>query len=80
MVAMLMAIKIKPLEEGGYLATCLPRFAWRRQANEELQGLVARGRTVAEAMEIAQDVARKPHITPSLTDGNTGLEGRISYA
>lgn len=41
-------IKIEPLEEGGYLAT-----------SDELQGLVAQGRTVAEAMEIAQDVAKK---------------------
>ena len=69
MAEILMAIKIEPLEEGGYLAT-----------NDELPGLVALGRTVAEAMEIAQDVARKPHITPSPTDGNTGLEGRIPYA
>jgi hypothetical protein len=59
MAAMLMAIKIEPLEEGSYLATCLPRFAWRRQASEELQGLVARGCTVAEAMEIAQNLAHK---------------------
>jgi predicted RNase H-like HicB family nuclease len=41
-------IKIEPLEEGGYLAT-----------SDELQGLVAQGRTVAETMEIAQDVAKK---------------------
>ena len=41
-------ITIKPLEEGGYLAT-----------STALQGLVAEGRSVAEAVEIAQDVARK---------------------
>lgn len=41
-------IQIEPLEEGGYLAT-----------SDDLQGLVAQGRTVAETMEIAQDVARK---------------------
>ena len=41
-------IRIEPLEEGGYLAT-----------SSDLQGLVAQGRTVAETLEIAQDVARK---------------------
>ena len=44
----LLAIHIEALPEGGFLAT-----------SEELPGLVAQGRTVAETMEIAQDVARK---------------------
>ena len=44
----LVKIEIEPLEEGGYLAT-----------SKELQGLVAQGRTLAETMEIAQDVARR---------------------
>jgi antitoxin HicB len=44
----LLSIKIEELEEGGYLAT-----------SDTLQGLVAQGRTIAETMEIAQDVARK---------------------
>lgn len=44
----LIAITIEPLEEGGYLAT-----------SAVLQGLVAQGRTIAETIEIAQDVARK---------------------
>lgn len=44
----LIDIKIEPLAEGGYLAT-----------SDELQGLIAQGRTVAETIEIAQDVARK---------------------
>ena len=44
----LLSIKIERLEEGGYLAT-----------SDEIQGLVAQGRTIAETMEIAQDVARK---------------------
>ena len=44
----LIDIQIEPLEEGGYLAT-----------SEELHELIAQGRTVAETMEIAQDVARK---------------------
>ncbi|MBU0512236.1 MAG: type II toxin-antitoxin system HicB family antitoxin [Chloroflexi bacterium] len=41
-------ICIEPLDEGGYLAT-----------SDDLQGLIAQGRTIAETMEIAQDVARK---------------------
>lgn len=44
----LISVKIEKLEEDGYLATsdCLPE-------------LLAQGRTIAETMEIAQDVARK---------------------
>ncbi|MBH8577737.1 DUF1902 domain-containing protein [Nostocaceae cyanobacterium CENA369] len=41
-------IHIEKLPEGVYLAT-----------SDELQGLVAQGRTVAETLEIARDVARK---------------------
>lgn len=41
-------IEIEPLEEGGFLAT-----------SSVLQRFLAQGRTVAETMEIAQDVARK---------------------
>ena len=41
-------ILIKKLPDGVYLAT-----------SDELQGLVAQGRTVAETLEIARDVARK---------------------
>ena len=41
-------IRIEPLEEGGFLAT-----------SDDLPGLVAQGRTRAETLEIAQDVARK---------------------
>jgi len=44
----LISIKIEKLEEGGYLAT-----------SDTLQGLVAEGKTLAETMEIAQDVAEK---------------------
>ena len=44
----MLRIQIEPLAEGGYLAT-----------SEDLDGLIAQGRTVAETMEIAQDVARK---------------------
>jgi len=41
-------VRIEDLPEGLYLAT-----------SDELQGLVAQGRTVAEALDIARDVARK---------------------
>ena len=42
----LVSIKIEKLEEGVYLAT-----------SDNLQSLVAQGRTIGETMEIAQDVA-----------------------
>ena len=41
-------IQIEELPEGLFLAT-----------SDELAGLVAQGRTVAEALEIARDVARR---------------------
>lgn len=43
-----LTVQIEPLEEGGFLAT-----------SKDLQGLIAEGRTIAETLEIAQDVARK---------------------
>lgn len=56
-------IHVELLPEGVYLAM-----------SDELSGLVAQGRTVAEALEIARDVARKliearreretPHTSP----------------
>ncbi len=48
MSEVLLAIHLEELPEGGFLVT-----------SDELPGLVAQGRTAAEAMEIAQDVARK---------------------
>ncbi len=41
-------IQLESLREGAFLAT-----------SDELPGLVAQGRTVAETLEIARDVARK---------------------
>lgn len=41
-------LHVERLPEGGYLAT-----------SEAIQGLVAQGRTMAETLEIARDVARK---------------------
>jgi len=48
MTEFLIPIQIEPLEEGGFLAT-----------SGTLQGLIAQGRTMAETMKIAQDVAKK---------------------
>ncbi len=41
-------VKVEKLPEGMYLAT-----------SDEIQGLVAQGRTIAETLEIARDVAKK---------------------
>ncbi len=41
-------LHVEKLPEGLYLAT-----------SEDVQGLVAQGRTVSETMEIAKDIARK---------------------
>lgn len=41
-------LEIEPLPEGGFVAT-----------SRAVQGLVAQGRTLAETVEIARDVARK---------------------
>ncbi len=46
MKEVLVNIHIEPLAEGGFLAT-----------SNDIPGLVAQGRTVAETLEIAQDVA-----------------------
>lgn len=62
----LVSIKIEKLEEGVYLAT-----------SDTLQGLVAQGRTIAETMEIAQDVAKKlieSNPCANLTRSYPGLE------
>ncbi|MDP2936781.1 MAG: type II toxin-antitoxin system HicB family antitoxin, partial [Dehalococcoidia bacterium] len=48
MKELLVAIHREELSERGFLVT-----------SDELPGLVAQGRTVAETLEIAQDVARK---------------------
>jgi antitoxin HicB len=48
MTERLIKLHIEKLPEGFYLAT-----------SEDLPGLLAQGRTLAETLEIAQDVARK---------------------
>lgn len=50
-------IHIEKLPEGFYLAT-----------SDNLQGLVAQGRTIAETIEIARDVAKK--LLEAQTDEN----------
>jgi predicted RNase H-like HicB family nuclease len=52
-------IHVEKLPEGVYLAT-----------SEDIPGLVAQGRTVTEALEIARDVARK------LMDARAERQGR----
>lgn len=41
-------VHIEVLDEGGFLAT-----------SEDIQGLIAQGRTVQETLDIAKDVARR---------------------
>ncbi|MGB7758629.1 MAG: type II toxin-antitoxin system HicB family antitoxin [Bryobacteraceae bacterium] len=55
-------IQIEELPEGVYLAT-----------SDEMPGLVAQGRTVAEALDIARDVARK------LVEARREREGDIAF-
>ncbi|HVT31656.1 MAG TPA: hypothetical protein VHE32_03365 [Rhodanobacteraceae bacterium] len=53
-------VHIEKLPEGVYLAT-----------SEDVQGLVAQGRTVAETLEIARDVAKKRIEAQDERDGTT---------
>lgn len=57
-------IKVEKLEEGTYLAL-----------SDDLPGLLAEGRSYQEALEIAQDVARK--IIESYLDHNDPLPDKI---
>lgn len=65
MAEYLIPITIEPLEEGGYLAT-----------SQTIQGLIAQGRTIAETLEIAQDVARK--IVESCIEHNDPLPKELT--
>ncbi|MBW2635457.1 MAG: DUF1902 domain-containing protein, partial [Deltaproteobacteria bacterium] len=56
-------IHIEKLPEGVYLAT-----------SDDVQGLVAQGRTATEALEIARDVARK------LIEARTQRSGGLNLA
>jgi len=44
----IISLHIEKLPEGAYLAT-----------SDDIQGLIAQGRTISEVMEIARDVARR---------------------
>lgn len=57
-------IHIEKLPEGVYLATA-----------DDVQGLVAQGRTATEALEIARDVARKLIEARAQRSGNVNLAG-----
>ena len=62
-------IKIKKLPEGVYLAT-----------SEDIQGLVAQGRTVEETLEIARDVAKKLIEAQERTDFSaTNIKDHFEY-
>ena len=68
-------LHIEPLDEGGFLAT-----------SPDVPGLVAEGRSITEAVEIAQGLARKiaesciehgdplPSALESLSEENTGVD------
>ncbi|HUT09251.1 MAG TPA: type II toxin-antitoxin system HicB family antitoxin [Thermoguttaceae bacterium] len=58
-------LHIEPLDEGGYLATSL-----------DVPGLVAEGRSIVEAVEIAQGLARK--IAESCLDHGDPLPPALS--
>lgn len=53
-------LHIEKLPEGVYLAT-----------SDEVQGLIAQGRTIQETIEIARDVAKK--LIEAQSDGSVGL-------
>lgn len=59
-------IHIEKLPEGLYLAT-----------SEAIQGLIAQGRTIAETLEIAKDVAKK--LIEAQTENNYQLESVDDY-
>lgn len=61
----LINLEIESLPEGGYLATSV-----------DLPGLVAQGRTMAECVEIAQDVARK--LVDSYLERNEPLPAKLT--
>jgi len=58
-------VHIEPLDEGGYLAT-----------SPDVPGLVAEGRSIVEAVEIAQGLARK--IAESCLDHGDPLPPALS--
>jgi predicted RNase H-like HicB family nuclease len=63
----IISINIRKLDEGGYLAT-----------SDSIRGLVAQGRTIAETIEIAQDVARK--LIESYVEHGDPLPGHMAVS
>lgn len=63
----IVTLHIEKLPEGVYLAT-----------SDDIQGLVAQGRTIQETLEIARDVAKKLLEARSVTDEATA--GRLPEA
>ncbi len=61
-------IHIEKLPEGVYLAT-----------SEDIQGLVAQGRTAIEALEIARDVARKLIEAQAESAGGSAISNSFDY-
>ena len=64
-------VHVEKLPEGVYLAT-----------SDELQGLVAQGRTVTETLEIARDVAKKlleARAERAAVEESAGLEEAFDY-
>jgi len=62
----LISLEIERLPEGQYLAT-----------SSDLPGLVAQGRTIAECIEIAQDVARK--LVESYVERGDALPAKLQH-
>ena len=60
-------LQVEPLDEGGYVAT-----------SRDFPGLVAQGRTLAETVEIAQDVARR--LVESHIEHGDALPSRVRAA
>jgi predicted RNase H-like HicB family nuclease len=60
-------VQVEEMAEGAFLAT-----------SDEVPGLVAQGRTVAEALDIARDVARKLIDARRERDGDAALPGLVA--
>ena len=61
-------LHIERLPEGVYLAT-----------SEDIQGLVAQGRTIQETLEIARDVAKKLLESQNESSGNVLVPAREAF-
>jgi len=64
----MVSIHIEKLPEGLYLAT-----------SDEVQGLIAQGRTIWETLEIARDVSRKLLEAQGLLAKDSGVLDQFDY-